>query len=113
MSLHPPNSIAVIFLAMRTGKDEEGYQAAANEMSALAKQQSGYLGEDHARSEDGLGITISYWADDNAAKAWRDNARHASVREQGRGLWYDYYTLHVTRVERSYRWQKPVTDTNM
>ena len=111
MSLHPPDTIAVIFLAMRSSKDEEGYQKAADEMSALAKKQPGYCGEDHARSEDGLGITISYWADDASAKAWRDNTHHKAIRERGRGIWYDYYTLHVARVERSYDWQKSSQET--
>lgn len=109
MSLHPPGTIAVIFLAMRTSEDEAGYKAAANSMSSLAQKQPGYCGEDHARSENGLGITISYWADDRSAKAWRDNASHKDIREQGRGIWYEYYTLHVARVERSYDWQKPMS----
>ncbi len=106
MLLQPPETIAVIFVAMRTGEDETGYQAAASKMSILAESQQGYCGEDHARSENGLGITVSYWADDNAAKAWRDNPEHKAIRDQGRGIWYQYYTLHVARVERSYDWQK-------
>ncbi|MEP2989808.1 MAG: antibiotic biosynthesis monooxygenase [Parasphingorhabdus sp.] len=106
MTLHPPGTIAVIFLAMRTGVDEEGYQAAGNEMSTLAKEQPGYCGEDHARSEDGLGITVSYWKDDDHAKAWRNHPGHAAIRDRGRGLWYEYYTLHVAQIERSYDWQK-------
>ena len=106
MMLHPTGSIAVIFCAKRTTSDEAGYQEAAAEMSTLAKLQPGYLGEDHARTENGLGITISYWADDVSAKAWRDQPDHAAIREKGRGGWYEFYTLHVARVERSYDWRK-------
>lgn len=106
MDLHPPGCIAVIFCAQRTQEDDEAYSAAAGVMSNLAAQQPGYLGQDSSRSEGGLGITISYWDDDDAAKAWRDHPVHASIREQGRGKWYESYTLHVARVERSYAWEK-------
>ena len=112
MSLHPIGTIAVIFLALRTGEDADGYQAAANEMSALAKMQPGYCGEDHARSENGLGITVSYWKNDDCAEAWRDHPDHKAIRNRGRGKWYEYYTLHVTRVERSYEWHKTGTETD-
>ena len=68
MKLHPPDCIAVIFCAQRTKDDDEAYEAAANVMSNLAAQQSGYLGQDSSRSEDGLGITVSYWESDDAAQ---------------------------------------------
>ncbi len=106
MTLHPPGSIAVIFCAQRTSDDDEAYAAAAGVMSNLAAQQPGYLGQDSSRSEDGLGITISYWENDKAAKTWRDHPVHSAIREQGRGKWYESYTLHVARIERSYDWEK-------
>lgn len=106
MLLHPKDSIAVIFCARRTENDEEAYQAAAESMGELAAQQPGYLGEDHARSADGLGITVSYWRDDASATAWRDHPEHASIRDQGRDKWYSEYSLHVARIERGYDWQK-------
>ena len=106
MATLPTGSISVIFVAQRTSEDDEGYAAAANAMDALAAQQEGYLGIDSARGSDGLGITVSYWADDAAAKAWRDQPEHASIREQGRGRWYSSYSLHVASVERSYDWTK-------
>ena len=75
-------------------------------MAELAALQPGYLGEDHARSADGFGITVSYWSDDASAQAWRDHPDHNVIREQGRGKWYSEYSLHVARVERGYDWQK-------
>lgn len=106
MILHPKESIAVIFSAQRTGSDEAGYQEAAAAMGALAARQPGYLGEDHARSADGFGITVSYWRDDASARAWRDNPEHAIIRDRGRDKWYSAYSLHVARIERAYDWQK-------
>lgn len=106
MTTLPTGSISVIFVAQRTSDVDDGYFAAAAAMDALAAQQDGYLGIDSVRGNDGLGITVSYWADDAAAKAWRDQPEHAAIREQGRGLWYSSYSLHVASVVRSYDWTK-------
>lgn len=86
--------------------DDDGYAAAATAMDRLAQTQPGYVGIDSVRDAGGLGITVSYWADDTAATAWRDNAEHAAIREKGRNIWYDAYSLHVTAVTRSYDWRK-------
>lgn len=102
--IHATDAIAVIFAAQHSGKDAQGYAEAASAMDALAAQQTGYLGMDHAGGADGFGITVSYWADDASAKAWRDNPEHRAAREAGRDRWYTHYTLHVARIERGYAW---------
>jgi heme-degrading monooxygenase HmoA len=107
MATHIPGTVAVIFIAQRTLEDEAGYGIAAEKMDAMASQQPGYRGIDSTRGPDGLGITVSYWADDASAKAWRDHPEHAEIREMGRGRWYLHYDLHVASVTRSYDWAKP------
>lgn len=106
MTTHTSGTIAVIFVAQRTLVDERGYHAAASAMDRLAASQPGYVGIDSVRGADGLGITVSYWADDAAAKAWRDHPEHAAIRDAGRDRWYSAYSLHVAAVERSYDWAK-------
>jgi heme-degrading monooxygenase HmoA len=98
--------IAVIFSSFRTGKDDAGYFAAAQLMERLAAEQVGYCGFISARGADGRGITVSYWADEAAAKAWRDHPEHARIREQGRAIWYSSYTLEVAEITRDYGWQR-------
>ena len=96
--------IAVIFVSHRRDADPEGYAAAVTAMDAAAARQPGYRGMDSARGDDGVGITVSYWADDAAAKAWRDDPDHRAARDLGRGRWYDRYEVVVAGVERNYRW---------
>jgi heme-degrading monooxygenase HmoA len=103
--LPPPGAVAVIFIAQRTNADEEGYGRAAAAMDALASRQPGYLGIDSTRNADGFGITVSYWADEASAVAWRRNAEHAAIREIGRERWYASYRLIVAQVNRAYEWQ--------
>ena len=69
--LPPEGSIAVIFVALRTDRDDAGYGEAANRMDELARTQPGYLGIDSVRGADGLGITVSYWADEASARGWK------------------------------------------
>lgn len=107
MTKRPAGEIAVIFVSTVTGADSDGYAAAAAAMEALAAAQPGYRGIDSARGSDGVGITVSYWADEAAAVAWRQNAEHEAIRERGRGVWYQSYSLHVAEVARSYDWRKP------
>jgi len=101
-----PGAVAVIFISKRTAEDDAGYQAAAAEMEAEAARQPGYLGLHSVRGADGEGITISYWADEDAAIAWRRHAGHATVREHGRARWYEYYHLIVAEVRRDHCWRR-------
>ncbi len=107
MTTYPSGTIAVIFAAQLTGVDAEGYGVAANAMVVLAQKQPGYAGIDSVHDRAGLGITVSYWADEAAAIAWRENAEHAAIRETGRERWYSHYSLHVAAIGRSYDWVKP------
>lgn len=102
----PAGAVVVVFVSQRRGDGDNGYGEAAEAMEALAARQPGYLGFVAARGADGVGIAVSYWADDAAARAWRDEPEHARIRELGRTLWYDSYALAVAAVERSYNWQR-------
>ncbi|WP_294042882.1 antibiotic biosynthesis monooxygenase [Sphingomonas sp.] len=107
MTKRAAGEIAVIFVSRITGADPDGYAAAAAAMEVLAAGQPGYRGIDSARGGDGLGITISYWADEAAAVAWRGHAEHTEIRERGRGVWYESYSVHVAEIVRSYDWTRP------
>jgi len=96
--------VAVIFASTRNGTDTVGYDAAAHAMDELAAAQPGYRGVESVRAADGEGITISYWADEAAALAWRDHPEHAAIRAAGRARWYDSYRVTVCTVLRDYAW---------
>lgn len=103
----PAGAIAVIFLSGRSAADPDGYAAVAVAMETAASRMDGYLGIDATRGDDGLGITISWWRDEAAARAWRDDAEHRRIREPGRALWYDWYRVIVATVDRAYGWTRP------
>jgi heme-degrading monooxygenase HmoA len=49
-----------------------------------------------------IGITVSYWADEESIAAWKRNADHAFAQYEGRTRWYDAYELRIARVERAH-----------
>ncbi|MGL4314640.1 MAG: antibiotic biosynthesis monooxygenase family protein [Sphingomonas sp.] len=98
--------MAVIFMSVRTAEGEADYAAAAAAMDRLAAAQPGYRGMQSARGPDGFGITVSFWADEAAAKAWRDHPTHKTIRDAGRDRWYGRYEVAVGEVDRSYRWSR-------
>lgn len=97
----PPPYYAVIFSSLRTPGDRD-YEATARRMAELAATQPGYLGLESARDAEGFGITVSYWTDPEAIRAWKAHAEHLLAQERGRGEWYRHYELRVARVERAY-----------
>ncbi len=103
----PAGAIAVIFLSARNGADPDGYGEAAAAMERAAATRDGYLGIDSVRDGEGLGVTISWWRDEAAALAWRDDPDHARIRNQGRALWYDWYRVIIASIERAYDWSRP------
>jgi heme-degrading monooxygenase HmoA len=104
--------VAVIFASVRLADgtlgsvDEAGYGEMADRMDALSREQPGYLGIDSARGADGLGITVSYWASEADAVAWKQVAGHLGAQRLGRERWYREYTTRVATVTRSYSWQR-------
>jgi heme-degrading monooxygenase HmoA len=97
-----PPYYAVIFTSLRTAADPEAYAATADHMVELARAQPGFLGVESARDASGLGITVSYWASEEAIFAWKRVTEHAAAQRLGRERWYADYTLRVARVERAY-----------
>ena len=99
--LRPPY-YAVIFTNQRTEHDDEGYAKTAERMVELAQTMPGFLGVESTRDETGLGITVSYWQDEQSIANWKANAEHASARQSGNEKWYEHYELRVAKVERTY-----------
>ena len=96
-----PPYYAVIFTSLRTEGDR-GYGHMAERMVELAAQQPGFLGVETARTPEGLGITVSYWASEEAIAAWKAHADHRVAQEAGQRVWYAGYHLRVAKVERDY-----------
>lgn len=99
-AFEPPYYVAV-FTAVRT-QDQTGYSEVSARMEELVKDVPGYLGMDHAQTPGGLGVTVGYFRDADALTRWRTDIEHRAAQRRGRAEWYESYTLHVAKVERSH-----------
>ena len=92
---------AVIFTNQRKAGGDDEYSQAAARMEQLALDIPGYIGIETVRDEVGFGVTISYWASEEAISRWRDHPEHLETQARGRADWYERYELRIARVERS------------
>lgn len=101
-----PPYMAVIFSSV-LAVDDPDYAAASRRMIELAGTMPGFLGLDTARDSN-LGITVSYWIDEKAVRAWREHPEHLEVQARGRRDWYARYDLRVARVTRAKTFSRKV-----
>jgi heme-degrading monooxygenase HmoA len=101
-SPHPPADRDASRSEPAAPRDEAEYAATASAMEALAAEQPGYLGIESARDADGFGITVSYWASEDDARAWKRVAAHVEAQRRGRAEWYESYDVRIATVTRAY-----------
>ncbi|MGW0967785.1 antibiotic biosynthesis monooxygenase family protein [Streptomyces sp. NPDC002516] len=105
VAAHEPPYYAAVFTSVRREEDD-GYAETSERMEELVQGIPGYLGMDHARTPGGLAITVGYFRDEDAIKEWSAHAEHRSAQRRGRSEWYERYTLHIARVERSHGFER-------
>lgn len=96
-----PPYTAVIFRSIRSD-DTDGYGDMAARMGELAAEQPGYLGIETSVDAT-TGMTVSYWATDDDARAWKQIGEHLVAQRLGADRWYRDYVVRVATVERDYR----------
>jgi len=83
------------------------YSMTAQHMLNLAHTMDGFLGEESVRDpHTHVGITVSYWRDNQAVLNWKQHTEHLEAQKNGRKYWYDNYSIRVCQVERAYTWTK-------
>ncbi|MFJ3669630.1 antibiotic biosynthesis monooxygenase family protein [Streptomyces sp. NPDC090106] len=95
----PPYYMAV-FTTVRS-EEQSGFGETDARLEELVRGIPGFLGAEHAQNPGGLGITVAYFRDADALARWGEHAEHRAAQKRGREQWYESYTLHVGRVERS------------
>ncbi|MFJ5708888.1 MULTISPECIES: antibiotic biosynthesis monooxygenase [unclassified Streptomyces] len=102
--LEPPYYTAV-FTSLRPDAPE-GYAETAAELRRRVADVPGFLGYESARTPGGLGITVAYFRDLEALDAWRLDTEHLAAKRHGREHWYEAYSCHIGKVERSYGFER-------
>jgi heme-degrading monooxygenase HmoA len=96
----------IIEYELRPGIEAE-FQAALAEMLERVKTVDGFLGEEPCRSivTESKRVTISYWRDAEALKAWQSHPDHVRVKKLGRDKLFSWYRIRVAEIGRDYGMQ--------
>ena len=97
-----PPYYAVIFTSLRNETGDHEYAVTAKRMVELASQQPGFLGVESVREKNREGITVSYWADLDSIRHWKQNCDHQEAQSKGYSQWYKAYKTRISLVERDY-----------
>lgn len=98
-----PSSTAVIFTSTRTTEFDDEYRVVAASMDDMVRQQPGFVSVESVRDPlTRRGITVSYWVNDESARAWKQVAEHVEAQRAGRERFYTEYSIVVAQVTRSY-----------
>jgi heme-degrading monooxygenase HmoA len=96
-------TVAVIFTSRRTLDHPGEYAAMAARMDQLVREEPGFVSVTSVR--DPLtreGVTVAYFLDEDAVRAWREHPEHAEAQRRGIADFYEEYHVTVASVAREY-----------
>lgn len=96
--------IAIIFeVRPADGRKEAYLDLAAKQRDELGRMD-GFISVERFQSltDPGKLLSLSFWRDEAAVAAWRNEARHRATQAAGRGGIFAEYRLRVAAVVRDY-----------
>lgn len=100
-----PPYYATIFSSIKHSP-RPGYEAMDDATMQAAERTPGYLGHQSVQNGD-HGIFISYWKDEQAIDAWRNDRLHNVAKARGKADWFDRYSIQICKVEHAVEHQRP------
>ena len=96
--------IAVIFEVWPKPSRKQDYLNIAAELKALLENIDGFISIERFESlyEPGKILSLSFFRDEAAVKAWRNTLEHRKAQAKGRHEIFAKYRLRVARVIRDY-----------
>jgi heme-degrading monooxygenase HmoA len=94
--------IAVIFEVWAA--DRDAYLDIAADLRPILEKMDGFLSIERfeSLSDKGKILSLSFWRDEEAVKAWRNQPEHQTAQKAGRGGIFRDYRLRVAQVMRDY-----------
>ncbi|WP_293930845.1 antibiotic biosynthesis monooxygenase [Iodobacter sp.] len=89
--------IVVIFEVWLSPEQQPEYLSLAADLREELMQQDGFISIErfNSLSETGKMLSLSFWRDEAAVKAWRCSAMHRDAQSQGRQGVFENYRLRV------------------
>lgn len=96
--------IAVIFeLEPRKGQESAYFDHAAI-LGEILPEMDGFISVERYESlvNTGKYLSLSFWRDEEAVRAWRNRMEHRGAQREGRARVFESYRLRVAHVVRDY-----------
>ncbi len=96
--------IAVIFEVTPSADGRDRYLELAAELKPLLQEIDGFLSIERFQSlsDPGKLLSLSFWRDEDAVRAWRRVEAHREAQSEGRAGVFADYRLRVAAVLRDY-----------
>jgi heme-degrading monooxygenase HmoA len=96
--------IAVIFEVWPKSEHEQDYFNTARELRDLLESLPGFISVERFRSvsDDGKILSLSFFENEAAVKAWRNTLEHRKAQALGRNQYFADYRLRIATVQRDY-----------
>jgi heme-degrading monooxygenase HmoA len=96
--------IAVIFEVVPAPGRRDDYLATAAELKPLLEAIDGFISVERFQSltDPDKILSLSFFRDEEAVKAWRNTVEHRRAQAAGRGGFFSGYRLRIAAVIRDY-----------
>ena len=96
--------VSVIFEVWPHPEHKEGYLNWAAELKVELEKMDGFISIERFQSlaDPAKLLSLSFWRDEAAVKAWRNGAEHRAAQAAGRGGVFNDYRLRIAAVMRDY-----------
>jgi heme-degrading monooxygenase HmoA len=96
--------IAVIFEVQPAAGKRDAYLGIATDLRPLLDGMDGFLSIERFQSltDPNRILSLSFWRDEEAVKAWRNTEEHRQAQKAGRGGIFADYRLRIAHVVRDY-----------
>ncbi|MCW8964859.1 MAG: antibiotic biosynthesis monooxygenase [Gammaproteobacteria bacterium] len=95
---------AVIFEVVPDGSGKAEYLEIAAELRRLLENRDGFISIERFQSlnDEGKILSLSFWRDEAAIAAWRNEMEHRSAQQKGKASLFESYRIRVAEVVRDY-----------
>lgn len=96
--------LAVIFEVWPTSEGKAEYLEIAADLKTFLEDRDGFISIERFQSltEENKVLSLSFWRDEDAVKAWRNLFEHRDAQTQGKTRLFERYRIRVAEVVRDY-----------
>lgn len=96
--------LAVIFEVIPTAEGKQQYLDIAADLRQLLENRDGFISIERFQSlvDENKVLSLSFWRDEAAIQAWRNEMEHRQAQQQGKGKLFESYRIRVAEVVRDY-----------